>query len=235
MKFQGNKTLVIIKLLILLILIIGIPSVLFVMYRDTLFNTTWLEQELPLFLEEHKRQAGLIIIGAQIFQIIIPFLPGQAIQFAASYIFGIIPGYILSIIGSVIGTIIVFPLARLLGADALHMLFGEEQIEDYHHKLNSGRGLLLCFIIYLIPGLPKDVVAYAAGISEMRFKPFLIISTIGRTPGMLGSLLLGHFYETSNYVGMIIVAVIAIGLFALGIIKRNKILEIMDRLEEESE
>lgn len=141
--------------------------------------------------------------------------PDRPFQFAAGYLYGFIPGLLFSCIGAVIGTSISFFLAKLLGKDAVHLFFGEERMAYFLERLNSKRAYTIVFLLYVIPGLPKDVVSYAAGISEMKFKPFLILSLLGRIPGMAGSLLIGAFYMKEHYIGMAIVAVLAVCGFRL--------------------
>ena len=183
------------------------------------------------YLRENSHIAFLLIIGIQIVQVVICFLPGQPIQFASSYMFGVGVGFILSVIGAVIGTVISFYLAKLLGSEAMHLFFGEEKVKEYQRRLNSGRGLLLAFLIYLIPGVPKDLVSYAAGISEMRFRPFLLAATVGRSPGMLGSLLIGHFFGRQNYRAMIILSVFVAVLLLICFIRRESLIAFLDKIE----
>ena len=89
----------------------------------------------------------------------------------------------------------------------------------------------MAFLIYLIPGVPKDLVSYAAGISEMRFRPFLLAATVGRSPAMLGSLLIGHFFGKQNYTAMIILTGIVILLLFVCIIKRKSLIAFLDKIE----
>lgn len=224
----------IIRLSVLALIIIGVPAVLFFNYRDTLFNAEWLSQ-LPVLLSRYKRQAVFILIALQILQVIICIIPGQPIQFAASYMFGIAKGYLISITGAVIGAFIAFYISRFLGKDAVCTLFGREKIEDYRRKLNSGRGLMAVLLIYLIPGIPKDLTAYAAGISDMRIRPFLLVSTIGRSPAMLGSLLIGHFFSRGNYRAVAVLAVITVILLIIFFIKRNDMIALLDSIEKKDE
>lgn len=228
------RTAAIIKLLLLAFIIIGVPLILYLNYRDTLFNTAWLKQ-LPTYLMRYKGAASLVLIGLQVLQVIICIVPGQPIQFAASYMFGVLRGYLISIAGAVIGATVSFYISRVLGSDAMHVLFGEEKIENYRRKLNSGKGLMAVLLIYLIPGVPKDLVSYAAGISEMRFRTFIIVSTIGRSPGMLGSLLLGHFFGKGNYKAIAVLAVITVIILVICAIKRKELVSILDRFEEKEE
>ena len=87
-----------------------------------------------------------------------------------------------SLTGAFLGTLISFMLARWLGSDFVHLFFGKQKTQDYVKKLNSKRAYTIVFLIYLIPGIPKDIASYAAGVSEMKLKPFMLLSLIGRMP-----------------------------------------------------
>ena len=229
-----KKSFAYIKLAILIFIIVGLPVILFFTCRDTLFSKEWLAN-LPEFIMQYKGYAAAVLIGIQILQVIICVIPGQPIQLAASYLFGVLKGYLISIIGAVIGAFIAFYIARILGKDALETIFGKEKVNDYHRKLNSGKGLTAVLLIYLIPGVPKDLVAYVAGVSDMRIRPFLIVSTIGRSPGMLGSLLTGYFLSSRNYAAIGILAAVTAVILIICFVKRKQLVAMLDDLEKKDE
>lgn len=229
---ERSKAFAYFKLILLLIIIIGVPLFLYVNYSDTLFDTAWLKETVELVVTKYRGQAAAFLILAQIIQVVICIIPGQPIQFAGSYIFGVFRGYLISIIGAVIGTVISFYLAKVLGRDALEMIFDKKKIEDYHRKLNSGKGLAAVLLIYLIPGIPKDLTSYVAGISNMRIRPFLLVSTIGRSPAMFGSLLFGHFYSSRNYTAIAVLAAITVIILIISFFKRDRLISMLDDLEK---
>ena len=227
---SARKIIAILKLILLVLIIAGIPAFLYMKYGSSVFSKDSAYRVVE-YLKQNSKTAFLLIIGLQIIQVVVCVLPGQPVQFAASYMFGVGRGFLLSLIGAVIGTVISFYIAKALGSDSIHVFFDKNKIEDYQRRLNSGRGLLLAFLIYLIPGIPKDLVSYAAGISEMRFRPFLLVATIGRSPGMLGSLLLGHFFGSQNYKAIIILSVMVAFILIICFIKREKLIGFLDRIE----
>lgn len=223
-----KKVLSVIKLLILFGIVVALPVNIFFNHHDILerfenFN------DILKFLEHYHWQSILVYIVIQTMQVIISIIPGQAFQFAAGYLYTFFPGLLFSLIGAVIGTTIAFHLAKILGSDAVHLFISQEKTAYYLERLNSKRAYTIVFFLYLIPGLPKDIICYAAGISEMKFKPFLILSMIGRTPGMAGSLLIGALYLREHYVLMGIIIVLAVIAFILCVIYRNKIHGYLDR------
>ena len=232
-KTDNRKLFAILKLLVLVLFLAGVPLFLYLRYGSEIFSADSADRMIT-YLKNNESVAALLIIAIQAFQVVVCILPGQPIQFAASYMFGILGGLVLSLAGAVVGVVISFYLAKILGSEAVHVIFGEDRVNDYHDKLRSGKGLTIAFLIYLIPGVPKDLVSYVAGISEMRFLPFLLVSTVGRIPGMAGSLFFGYFFREKNYPGMVAVC-IAMGLLLLVIfMKRKDIFRMLDDLEKKS-
>ena len=218
----------ILKFALLLLIIIGLPLYIYFFEPQLIDSMSSMENVNALF-EHYHAESILVYIGAQILQIIICVIQGQWLQFAAGYMYGLWLGFLYSIIGAAIGSVVTYYLAKLLGRDAMHLIFGEARINEFIHKLNSKKAIVIVFLIFLIPGVPKDLCNYAAGISEMKLKPFLIVSLVGRSPGMMGSLLIGRQIEAGNYTGAIVVAAVAVVLCVVGIIMRKRLTGWMDK------
>lgn len=224
----AKKIFVIIKFGILLLLIIGIPAYLYFFHHEVITSFESLE-DVEIFLEKYEIASVFIYLGCQVVQIVISIIPGQALQFAAGYIYGFWLGFLLSIIGIALGTISTFGLARILGKDALYLIFGEKRFSKFVDRLNSKRAFIAIFFIYLIPGLPKDLVGYAAGISKMKLWPFLILSLIARTPALMISLMVGLMANQGSYTGVIVLSIIAAILCVLGLIYRKRLMAFIDK------
>ena len=218
----------ILKLTVLAMILIASPLYIYFCHHELLEDMSNIRNVEHLLLQ-YKKEGALIYIAAQIVQIIICIIPGQALQIAAGYLYGFWIGLVLSIIGATLGSIAVFYLARLLGHDAMQILFGERKINEMLGNLNSKKGMILVFIIFLIPGIPKDLCTYAAGLSELRLKPFLIVSIIARSPGMMCSLAIGRQVMNGNYTSAIVIAVIVAILFLFGLLFRNKVIAFFDK------
>ena len=225
-KFK--KISAVLKLLVFAVILIGIPAYIYFFQREFFSGFTSIK-DMRLWLEQYKHVSMLVYIGAQVLQIIICIIPGQALQFASGYLFGFFPSMLLSIAGAAIGSVIVYYMARLLGKDAVHMLFGEKKVTEMIDNMNSPKGLIITFVIFLIPGVPKDLCSYAAGLSDLKLKPYLIVSLIGRIPGMVGSLIIGHQVGAGGYLSAGIIAAAAVVLCVLGVIFRKKIIDLIHR------
>ena len=219
----------VLKLLILFGIVIGVPVYIYFTYPELIERFRSLD-EINKLLKQYKTASIFIYIGLQIFQIIVSVLPGQALQFAAGYAYHFWLGFLFSVIGVALGTVITFYLARLLGKDALHVIFGEEKFSRFVHTLNSKRSFIVLFVIFLIPGLPKDLITYAAGVSEIRIVPFLLLSLTGRAPAMMGSIMMGSMFYKESYTGLVILGAAAVILFVAGLMKRHALEKWADRI-----
>ena len=218
----------IIKLVLLILLIVGVPLYIMLYHSEFISQFKSLEA-VNAYLEKYKTASVFAYIGIQIMQIVICIIPGQAMQFAAGYAYSFWLGYLYSIIGTAIGTVMAFYLARFLGKDAIHLIFDEKKVSRFIDKLNSKGAFILVFVIFFIPGLPKDLFTYAAGVSEMRLKAFLIISLVGRTPAMMASIMIGSMFNKGSYAGIGILAIIMTVLCIWGIKNHEKMTVMIDK------
>ena len=93
----------------------------------------------------------------------------------------------------------------------------------------SPRGTTTLFLLYLIPGIPKDVLGYVAGVSPLRYVLFITVSTLGRLPGLVGSAVIGSSAASQRWVLFGIVAAAAVVLFGAGLLLRERVQAWLER------
>lgn len=224
-----RKAAAILKMLILIGILIGIPAYILFCQRHIITDMKSFST-IVHYLRVYKGKSYLIYIVAQILQILVSFLPGEVFQFAAGYLFGVIPGLLLSVGGAALGTGITYYVAKFLGEDALSLFIKPDKLEKYRKMMNSEKAYIATFFMYLIPGTPKDICCYIAGISDMKARPFILLSLIGRTPGMLGSLIFGAMYYNRNYRVMAVLGIIVLIIILVCFIKRKALNRFIDHL-----
>jgi uncharacterized membrane protein YdjX (TVP38/TMEM64 family) len=157
-------------------------------------------QEFKKTISSYGAYAPLAYILLQIIQVIIAPIPGGAIEFLGGVLFGVKAGFIYSMIGLLIGSWIAFNLARIFEKIAVEKFVSEQTRKKFDYLVEH-EGVILSFILFLLPGFPKDALCYILGLTPMHLGIFLIISTIGRIPGTLIATLQGakafdHQYYT---------------------------------------
>jgi uncharacterized membrane protein YdjX (TVP38/TMEM64 family) len=191
-------------------------------------------ESITVELERAVRDAGifgvLICLGIQFIQVVVAFIPGEVVQVVIGYVYGTVGGGVLTLVGALISSIFVFYLVRKLGAPFVQAMVGNKDSKRMRFLHNSKNLNSLVFILYLIPGLPKDLFTYVVPLTEMRPSSFFVLSTIARAPAIFASTYVAASFKSGDFVGMIIVAVIFGGLGILGIVFNQKIMAFVDSL-----
>ncbi|WP_234121794.1 TVP38/TMEM64 family protein [Clostridium hydrogenum] len=183
--------------------------------------------KLKRYILSYGKYSVLAFFAMQVIQVVAFFIPGEIVQIAGGYIFGTVEGSIISAIGITIGSIAAFFVARLLGKAFVDRIISEGKVAGIRKFLKSEKANYAIFLIYLIPGLPKDILAYLCGVSEVRAKSFIIYSTVGRLPGIITSAYFGNKLTKGDLVVPIVIAVVMSILFIVGAIKGEKIIKKM--------
>lgn len=142
--------------------------------------------------------APLVFIGMQILQVLVAPIPGDLTGFAGGYVFGILPGLIYSTVGLSLGSLFAFLIARRLGMPFVRRHVRQESMEKFEYLIER-HGAFFSFILFLIPGLPKDFFCYLLGLSPMHVGTFLLISCVGRIPGTLLLTMEGNSVRAHHY------------------------------------
>ncbi len=167
------------KIAILLALILA--GVFFFFHYD-LYTFFVSRKKIVHFLNSFGPLSVVIFIGLQIVQVLIAPIPGELNGFIGGYLYGPVLGTIYSTIGLTIGSWLAFLLARWLGMPFVEKVINAQIIQKYDYFMEH-RGVFVTFILFLIPGFPKDALSYIVGLSHMKTTTFLIICTAGRLLG----------------------------------------------------
>ena len=165
------------------------------------------------FLKHTLREWGVlapvIFMGLQALQVIVSPIPGELTGILGGYLFGEWGGLLYSTIGLTVGSVSAFAVGRWLGARYIRKLVSA----DIWRKMGfivEAEGAILCFIIFLTPGLPKDVTCYLFGLSPMSFWVFAVVSTLGRFPGTWVLSAQGARTASGDYLQVILLTAIVV-------------------------
>ncbi|MBQ8254242.1 MAG: TVP38/TMEM64 family protein [Clostridia bacterium] len=148
-------------------------------------------EKLRQELGGNNPKSWFIFIGIQFLQVIFAFIPGELIEVAAGYIYGPFLGTVLCLIGVLPATCLIFGLTKLLGRKFTKITLDEKDLKKFSFLNDEKKLTTTLFLLYFFPGTPKDVITYFAGITKIKFLPFLLISVLCRIPSVLTSTLAG--------------------------------------------
>ena len=179
------------------------------------------------WIDERGLIGQAVFFGMIVLQVFVAFLPGEPLEIAAGYAFGWFGGTILSLLGIILGSALVFLFVRRFGMRAIDLFISREKLESIRFLNDTKRLKSLMFLLFLIPGTPKDLLTYAAGLTPIRLSEFLILSAAARLPSLVTSIVGGSALGSGNYltaaaVFTVTAAVSLLGLFVYSKIKQHK-------------
>jgi len=213
----------------LLLAAIAVPVVVWRRELWELFSST---EGLRTWVASTGALAPLVFVAIQALQVVVFVIPGEIPQIAGGYLFGPWLGSLLSIAGILAGSTIDFFLARFAGTPFVRALFPADQVDRLGRLLGTRGARVAFFLLFLIPGIPKDILCYVAGLSPMRFLFFAGASTLGRLPGIVGSAFIGDAAAARRWPLVIGLGVGAVVLFVAGWLLRERIQRWIEALAE---
>lgn len=202
----------------------------------TVIATIFLIPVIKSFLTENGRKilenrvqsfgafGWLIFIIIQIIQVIVAFIPGEPIEIVGGVLFGTISGMLLCLLGLLIGTIIVYYLVKLVGKPLVFALVSEEKFNKLKFLNNKKKLETVIFILYLIPGVPKDALNYIIPLTEINPMTFFLISTLSRIPSVISSTLVGSSLGNGHFALSIIILLLTAIIGLIGILFNERII-----------
>lgn len=170
----------------------------------------------------------LIILGLQFLQIIIAFIPGEVVQIAAGMLYGPWLGGLLILVGCVASSVFVFMLVHKLGAPFVQAMVPPQYMEKFRSFEETGKLNIIVFVLFLIPGMPKDVFTYLVPLIDMRMRTFLLLSNVGRIPGIIISTYAADGLMEGRIMESAVIFAVAALIAVLGIVFRNKIMSFLE-------
>lgn len=165
----------------------------------------------------------LVFVGMVILQVIVALIPGEAIELAGGYAFGAVEGTFLCMIGIVIGSWLVFAAVRRVGPKLIEVFFPDREIKRLAFLKNPRKARVLTFILMTIPGTPKDLLSYFAGLTPLTTAQWLSIVTVARIPSLVSSTVSGAAAGEKNYLLAVIVMASTLIVSGIGILYYRKI------------
>jgi uncharacterized membrane protein YdjX (TVP38/TMEM64 family) len=164
---------------------------------------------LQLFIASFGPYAKIVFVSVQALQVVFAPVPGEVTGFVGGYLFGGTIGAICSTIGLMLGSSLAFGIARRLGIKFVERIVKKVYIDKFNLFITH-KGLYISFILFLIPGFPKDSLCYLLGLTHMRFLDFFLMNLIGRLPGTLMLTFQGSAVKNENYFSFLVLLTISV-------------------------
>lgn len=193
------------------------------------------DEQARLQFKEYVDSLGfwgyLLMLGLQILQVIIAFIPGEAVEILAGMMYGVWGGLLLCFIGVFIATWFSFVLTRFLGKPLITTKKEKQELSKYKFLESEKKTEKIFFILFFIPATPKDLFNYIAPFTKIKLSKYLLISTFARFPSIISSTYIGYNLMDGNYILSISLFVFVGLLGVLGLYLNNRFVKRKANLE----
>lgn len=219
---------------------ISIAVVIILATLVTVFICNWLtafsQDEFRDYIRSFGLLGWLVLLGLQFLQVFIALIPGELLESAAGYAFGPLVGTLICYAGVAAASSLVFLLTRKLGIRLVEAFISREKINQLRFINTARKRELLVFLLFFIPGTPKDLLTYFVGLTDMKLGTFLAISLVARIPSVLSSTFGGHLLGEGKYWGAVLLygitgIVSLIGMWVYNRILRKKQASVSEKKE----
>jgi len=220
-KPLSKKALVCIASLAVIAGITALGICLWHLHRLTLLTSA---EELRGLLEPHRGWAPFLIVVIQCLQVLLAPIPGQAISVASGYLFGPVMGTVYSMIGLLLGSFLAMVAARKLGRPLVERFIPPHTLHRLDDYARRG-GVWFFLAAFLFPFLPDDALCFLAGLSPLPIPLLLLISAIGRLPGVAAGAMAGAGISRLTLGQMGVLAAILAPIAIVAVLYRNRLQE----------
>ena len=179
------------------------------------------------FIEAAGPTAPLVFTLVQAAQVVFAPVPGQALAGVGGYLFGAFFGTVYAMAGVALGSTITFGLSRRYGRPFITRVLTPETIRRFDSFIAS-HGETGLFIAFLFPAFPDDALCVLAGMSTVRYRRFLLILLLGRTPTFVAAAAAGTSLAAGNRTRVLLIAVGLAGISVATYRYRSTLLSVLE-------
>lgn len=170
---------------------------------------TVLNENRELFIKQlHESCHGfeaLIFVAIRSIQTVIKVIPAEPLEIGSGYAFGTFGGLFYCLLGNILGSLFILFMTKKFGRRIVDIFVPSSKIDEMRIFKNPSKVYTLLFILYIIPGTPKDGFTYMAGLTNIDFFKFMVLTSIARIPSIITSTYVGNAIGDKNYLLSVIV------------------------------
>lgn len=227
---KRRRILAVVSLLVIVLILVGLTVLLWNYFK----NIAGTQEGFREYINGFGAAAPLVFVGLHMLQVIVALLPGEVLEIGAGFAFGAVEGTLLCLVGSALSSALVFAAVKRWGVKLVELFFDPDKINQMKFLNDVDKVKRLTFILFLIPGTPKDLLTYFAGLTRLRVLEFVIISTLARIPSIVSSTVGGHYLENGDYLTAGIVFAATALISVTGLIVYSKITAAHQKKQENS-
>lgn len=175
-------------------------------------------EQFRQWVDGHGLMGCAAYVGMVFLQVVVAVIPGEPLEISGGYAFGAVRGSLLCLLGAFLGSVAVFALVRRFGRELVDIFFPREKLEKLKFLQSSPKQDALFWLVFMVPGTPKDLLCYFAGLTDLSWGKWLLLCTVGRLPSVLTSTIGGDALGVKDYQFAVLVFAATLAVSAVGLL-----------------
>ena len=180
-------------------------------------------ENFRLWIEQRGLARRFLYVGMVFLQVLVAVIPGEPLEIVGGCAFGTVEGMLLCLLGGMLGSFVVIVLVRRYGMRLVSLFFSQEKLRSIRFLKSSPRRTFLFLVVFTVPGSPKDLLCYFAGLTDISLPVLLVICSLGRIPSVVTSTIVGDALGTSQYIVAAVVFAVTLAVSCAGLLLYQKI------------
>lgn len=151
-------------------------------------------------IDEYGAWGEVFFVAVRTAQTVFKFIPAEPFEVASGYAFGTFGGLLWCMLGTQLGSAIILLLSARYGERFVSLFVAPESLSEFVFLQEGMHTKVLVFLIYLIPGAPKDLLTYFVPLTGIKLSSFLVLTTVARIPSIITSTMCGAYFVEKNYI-----------------------------------
>ncbi len=180
-------------------------------------------QVFKAWLDSFGAWGETAFVGIRAAQTVFKFIPAEPLEVASGYAFGIWGGLLWCMVGTQIGSAVILLLSKKFGMRFVGKFTDSRKLEEFSFLKDNQKLRPLLFLIYFIPGAPKDLLTYFVAFTNLKISEFLCITSIARIPSIITSTMCGAYFGEQKYLSAVLVYAATLLISLLGVFVYRKL------------
>ena len=174
-------------------------------------------KNFQLMIESYGKWGWIVAFGIQVLQVVVSPIPGEVVEVGMGLCFGWFWGTVICMVGGALAAWLIMLFVRKFGVKFVELFVSTEKINELRFINNEKKLKRTAFLLYLIPGTPKDPLIFFFGLTKINIWDFVWIQMVARIPSIVTSAVAGEMATNQNWLGAVIIFAVTGAIALIGI------------------
>ncbi len=205
-------------------ILLGLTAILYAVFGRKLLVVIEDPQAFRAWIDSFGAWGEAAFVGIRTAQTVFKFIPAEPLEVGSGYAFGVWGGLFLCMLGTELGSAVILLLSKKYGMRFVSRFTDPEKLKEFSFLQDNRKLRPLLFLIYFIPGAPKDLLTYFVAFTDIRLWEYLLITAVARIPSIITSTMCGAYFGEKNYLAAVLVYAATLALSGIGILVYRRIM-----------